>query len=192
MPAETHRPHREESDETLMARYAAGDTEAFDELFTRYEPRAFAYFVSRTASSQRAEDLYQELFVRIHQARDRYDPARPFTPWFFQIAHHLLIDDRRRAFRRHELQVDDWESCEDESTCESRAADREQVDHLLSALSPEERYAVLSAKIAGISYAELAEHLGRSADAVKKMVSRAVLRLRSQASSEVPIGVDTG
>jgi len=74
------------SDETLMARYADGDARAFGELFRRYEPRAYASFLKRTASPERAQDLYQELFLRIHRARDRYDAERPFAPWLFQIA----------------------------------------------------------------------------------------------------------
>ena len=85
------------SDETLMGRYVAGDSAAFNELFRRYERRAFAYFVKRTRSRERAQALYQELFLRLHRARDVYDSGRPFAPWFFQIAHHLLIDDERRA-----------------------------------------------------------------------------------------------
>lgn len=50
--------------------------------------------LKRTSSPQRAEDLYQELFLRIHRARDQFDSSRAFTPWFFQIAHRLLIGNR--------------------------------------------------------------------------------------------------
>ena len=75
MPGTARRANRqEEPDEILMARYAAGDLEAFDELFQRYERCVYFFFLTRTDSPQRAEDLYQELFLRIHWARDRYDP----------------------------------------------------------------------------------------------------------------------
>jgi RNA polymerase sigma-70 factor (ECF subfamily) len=172
-----------------MARYAAGAPEAFDELFRRYEPRAYGFFLKRTGSPQRAEDLYQELFLRIHQARDRYDPARPFTPWFFQIANRLLIDDLRRAFRSHEVPIRDREPCTARRGSEEQMADREQLDQLLHTLSPEERYLVLSAKVEGIGHPELAKHLGKSVDAVKKKTSRAIQRLRSRAPIEAPLGV---
>ncbi len=162
-----------------MARYAAGDVEAFDELFRRYEPRAYVFFLRRTGSPQRAEDLYQELFLRIHGARARYEPSRPFTPWFFQIANRLLIDDHRRAFRRCEVPMADRDPHTKGAGSEQQLADLEQVDQLLAMLSPEERYVVLSAKIEGVGYPELAEHLGKSADAVKKMASRAIQRLRA-------------
>src|SRR3972149_7471007 len=100
-------------DETLMARYADGDSGAFDALFHRYEPRVYAFFLKRTESPQRAQRLYQELFLRIHRARDRYDAERPFAPWLFQIAHRLLVDDQRRAHRSHEVPIGDREPCAD-------------------------------------------------------------------------------
>jgi RNA polymerase sigma factor (sigma-70 family) len=90
-------------DEALMERYADGDAQAFDELFRRYEPRAYAFFLRRTGSPERARDLYQELFLRIHRARDRYDRGRPFAPWLFRIAQRLWIDDQRRAHRSYEV-----------------------------------------------------------------------------------------
>ncbi len=175
---------REIPDESLMARYADGDVEAFNDLFHRYEPRAYGFFIRRTGSPERSQDLYQELFLRIHRARDRYDPSRPFTPWFFQIANRLLIDDCRRAFRNHEVPLEDREPGSVRAGSEDVVADREQVVQLLDGLSPEERYVVLSAKIEGIGYPELAEHLGKSVDAVKKMASRAILRLRATAIPE--------
>ncbi len=178
--------NEEVSDESLMARYADGDLEAFEKLFARYEPRAYAFFLRRTAAPERAEDLYQELFLRIHRARDRYDPTRPFAPWFFQIANHLLVDDRRRAFRSHETSTDhDWARSAD-ATSEECIAQREQFNQVLEALTPDEQYILLSAKVEGVGYTELADRLGKSVDAVKKIASRATIRLRSSALAEVP------
>lgn len=170
-----------------MARYAAGDGEAFDELFRRHEARAHAFFLRRTGSPERAEDLYQELFLRIHRARERYDPTRPFTPWFFQIANRLLVDDRRRAFRSREVPVGDRDLRAEGPRSDEQLADRERIARLLEALSPGERYVVLQAKIEGVGYPELARHLGRSADAVKKMASRAIQRLRSTLPAEASL-----
>ena len=181
----------EESDESLMARYAAGDPEAFNELFRRYEPRAYVFFLKRTGSPQRAEDLYQELFLRIHRARDRYEPALAFTPWFFQIANRLLIDDRRRAFRSHEVPIEERDPRAEQRGGEAQLADREQAEQLLDALSSEERYVIRSAKVEGIGYPELAEHLGKSVAAVKKLASRAIQRLRA-ASDEGALGTPAG
>ena len=170
-------------DELLMARYADGDAKAFEELFRRFEPRAFAYFLRRTGSRERAQDLYQELFLRIHRARDSYDPSRPFTPWFFQIANRLLVDDHRRAFRGREVALDDREPRSPRVGSEAEVANREHLAQLLEGLSAEERYVVVSAKVEGLGYVELADQLGKSVDAVRKVASRALQRVR--ASSDV-------
>lgn len=174
------------SDEALMEAYAAGDADAFDALFRRYERRAYVYFLKRTGSPERSQDLYQELFLRIHRARDRYDPTRPFTPWFFQIASRLLVDDHRRAFRSREVAIEDREPKADVFEGRDRLVAREQLDRVFEELSPDERYVLLSTRVEGIGYPELAEHLGKSVDAVKKMASRAVQRLRRLEALEAP------
>lgn len=188
----SNKRRRHDSDERLMARYSSGDAEAFDELFRRYEPRAYAFFLKRTRSPQRAEDLYQELFLRIHRAREQFDATRAFTPWFFQIANRLLIDDQRRAYHGKEVSVEGFEAASAQPTSEALAADLEEAELLLDTLSPDERYIVVAAKVGGIGYPELADHLGKSVDAVKKMASRAIQRIRAEANSAEPTEARAG
>jgi len=161
-----------------MARYADGDAAAFDELFRRYEPRAYAYFRKRTGSVERAEDLYQEVFLRIHRARSTYDPARAYAPWFFQIARRALIDDQRRPHRSHEVAM-----AEPDGIAASRdldgAANRQRLGRILDELSEEERVVLIAAKLEGVAYPQLAARLGKSADAIKQLASRAMRRIRS-------------
>jgi len=176
----SQRPTRREiPDEALMARYADGEAEAFDELFRRYEPRAYAFFLKRTGSPERAQDLYQELFLRIHRARDRYDAERPFAPWLFRIAHRLLVDDGRRAHRSHEVPIEAREPRAEGSDSEACLRDRELLGQALAALSGEERHILVASKLAGVGYPELAAQLGKSSAAVRKVASRAIQRLRA-------------
>ena len=181
MPESLRFSDEEVHDETLMERYVEGDAAAFHELFRRYEGRAFAFFARRTRSADRAEDLYQELFLRIHRARHAYDPRRPFAPWFFQIARHLLIDDERRAFRNHEVSLDEFASNTSDAQRVDPIADRQWLAQLLGSLSETDRYVLLAAKGDGVSHAELADQLGKSVDAVNKMASRALRRLQQAA-----------
>ena len=169
----------EVADERLMERYFTGDAAAFDELFRRYEPRAYAYFLKRTRSPDRAQDLYQELFLRVHRARSAYDPERAFAPWFFRIAHRLLVDDERRAYRSREVPIGDREPFAARTSPADDLGDHEELIRALDSLSPEESYVLLSAKGQGIGHAEIAARLGKSVDAVKKIASRAMLRLRA-------------
>jgi len=168
------------SDEALMDRYARGDGAAFDELFARYQERAYAFFLWRVGSAEHAADLYQELFLRIHRARERYDPGRPFAPWFFQIARRLLIDAlRHRGRSREDLALDAGCAESGEPGPERRVAATEQAAAILARLSAVERYVLVSAKLHGRNYTELAAELGKSTVAVKKLASRAVQRLRA-------------
>jgi RNA polymerase sigma-70 factor, ECF subfamily len=164
-----------------MARYVDGDAQAFEELFRRYERVVYGFLTTSTPSSDRVEDLYQELFLRVHRARTSYDPSRPFKAWLFQIARRLVIDDAQRAFRGQELQIHGWEPAEQKAGVEERIASRECLREALDMLSDDERYAVVAVRVEGIGYAELAKRLHKSADTVKKTVSRALLRLRNAA-----------
>lgn len=178
----------ERSDESLMEGYALGSEGDFELLFRRYEARAFQFFLRRTRCRTRASDLYQELFLRIHRARQSYDVSRPFAPWFFQIARRLLIDDLRRSAAR---------ACEVPGLRESlvsdveRAPDREIVHRasardVLEQLSPVERFVLLSNKVDGQTYSEIARELGKSVVAVKKLASRALQRLRAHPHAAAP------
>jgi len=164
-----------------MARYSDGEAEAFSELFRRYEHSAYGFFLKRTGSPERAQDLYQELFLRLHRARDRYDASRPFAPWLFSIARRLLVDDARRAHRHHEVSMEGREVREKGSNSEARLGDFEVLGRALESLSDEERYIVLSSKLDGSGYPEIAAQLGKSAGAVRKAASRALQRLRAAA-----------
>lgn len=174
-------PH-EVSDERLMQRYVDGDQAVFNELFGRYERRAYAFFFRRTRSDDRAKDLYQELFFRVHRGRSSYDANRPFAPWFFQIASRLLVDDLRRAFRSHEVELQTNAAIRVDAVAERQAENAERVAHVLAQLSAEEQKVLVSAKVEGVGYAQLARELGKSTDAVKKLASWAMQRLRGAAS----------
>jgi len=169
-----------DSDETLMEFYVDGDFKAFDVLYDRYESRVYGFFLRRTGSPERARDLFQELFLRIHRHRDRYERGRPFAPWFFQIARRLLIDDIRRVHRSHEVEFEEerpqTSNARPDPMLESPAP--EHVLSALSALSADERRIVIASKVEGVRYDELGVRVGKSTIAVRKIASRAVQKVR--------------
>ena len=88
-----------DSDEALMSRVRHGDTPALTELFTRYRSRLYV-FLARRVGDAAADDLFQETWLRVVRARDRFDPGRRFSTWLFQIATNLCRDSgRRRAVK---------------------------------------------------------------------------------------------
>ncbi len=79
-----------------MVRIQGGNATAFELLLERYRQRLFG-FLLRRAPSQHTEDLFQETWLRVVRARERYDPARRFSTWLFQIANNLCRDGARRS-----------------------------------------------------------------------------------------------
>jgi RNA polymerase sigma-70 factor (ECF subfamily) len=169
------------SDAELMDRYARGDAGAFDQLFDRYDLRIFAFFMGRARCPDRAADLHQEVFLRLHRFRDRFDPARPFGPWIFALARNVWHDELRR---RHGLvEVDAQRALEavDESF-ESQVLSRDHARQLLDTLAPRDRELVLATAVAGFTYAELAPPSRRSVDSLKQAGSRALRKLRRRSA----------
>jgi len=167
-----------DSDAALMDRYARGDLDAFDALFRRYDRRAFGFLLRRTRCPDRAADLHQELFLRIHRFRERFDPHQRFAPWFFEVARNVWHDDLRRRHRLSELEessVDDVPSADDP---ERSAGDRELAGQLLAALGPGQQALVVGTAVEGLSYPELSGQVGRSVGSLKQAGSRALRRLR--------------
>ncbi|MCA8923513.1 MAG: sigma-70 family RNA polymerase sigma factor [Planctomycetes bacterium] len=88
------------SDETLMALCAAGSDSAFAALVERHSPAVYRYFHVACRDRERAWDLVQETFLRVHKHRAGYRPGGTFTHWLFVIAANLARSDRRARLRR--------------------------------------------------------------------------------------------
>jgi RNA polymerase sigma-70 factor (ECF subfamily) len=161
-----------------MGLYAHGSQSAFEELFRRYEERAFGYFLRRVRCEARARDLYQDLFLRLHRFRHGYDPSRPFEPWFFHIAHGVLVDEWRRRHRRAEVGLERADLASSEPDPEQRAGAVRASERQLARLSAEEARILVEAKMLGLEYSEIAAALSKSVAAVKQIASRSLRRLR--------------
>lgn len=162
-----------------MDRYAHGDGAAFDELFRRWEGRAYSYFLRRTGSPDRAQDLYQELFLRLHRFRHTFQPERRFSSWFFRIASRVAIDELRRANGRAALLLLDGLDPAVPAAAEGELLSLERVRRVFARLSPEQAEILIASKVDGIQYREIARRVGRSTAAVKQIASRTLRRLRA-------------
>lgn len=164
-------------DRELMDRYAHGEARAFDELFQRYEGRAYRYFIRRSRSVDRARDLYQELFLRLHRFRRRFDPSQEFAPWFFQIARRVWLDELRRLHREPRSDEPPSELA-DEPVAERWLMARQELEDLLTVLPLAHARVAVATKLGGAGYAELSRGLGKSEAALKQIGARALQKLR--------------
>lgn len=178
----------EVDDCTLMARYAHGDRDSFDELYRRYERRVFGFFLQRTRSQDRAAELFQEAFLRLHRFRDTYDPDRPFSSWLFQIARNVLNDDFRRMLRMREVSLSDHPEPSRSLGIEETAGLRQELALVFRDMSIEQAQIVVAAKVGGVPYATLAADLGRSVASVRQIASRTLRRMHSTRIEQIDLG----
>ncbi len=171
----------ESTSEQLMERYVDGEAEAFEFLYRRVSPNLMGYLLRLTRNRERAEDLLQITFSKIHRARGSFLKGAPVLPWILAIARRSFLDERRSAqVRTEDLSPD---GSLPERPHEERALPAELSDALEVALDrlPETyREAIVLTKITGLSVAEAATVLGSTETAVKLRVHRGYNQLRKE------------
>jgi RNA polymerase sigma-70 factor (ECF subfamily) len=86
-------------DAQLMIRYAGGDVAAFETLYARYKGSLYRYFFRQCGNPDTADELFQDVWLRVIKARERDEPKSRFTTYIYQIAHSCLVDHFRKAGR---------------------------------------------------------------------------------------------
>src|SRR2546422_7527132 len=94
----------EAPDEQLMLAYRDGNAAAFETLYLRHRGRLFRFVLRSVKSRATAEELFQEIWMRVIEARERYAPQARFTTWLYTIAHHRMVDHWRSEEHTSELQ----------------------------------------------------------------------------------------
>ncbi len=89
----------ERSDEALMLAYRDGDAQAFELLYQRHRSRLYRWLTRQCGSNAIAEELYQDIWLKVINARDGYEVSAKFTTWLFRIAHNRLVDHWRASNR---------------------------------------------------------------------------------------------
>lgn len=166
----------------LLARCQQGDPDAFDLLVHEMAPRLKGYFLRQGAEAATADDLAQNVFVRVLQSLDRYRPTGQMSAYFLRIARNLWIDHTRRAWRLR--RVEDQPESTDPRPGPHQAADAgdraAQVRAALSELDRDARELLELAVLQRLPYKEVAEILAIPIGTVKSRVFYALRRLRER------------
>jgi len=184
-------PNEQTDDADLLFAYSKGDVSAMDCLVGRYRQALFSWFMGMTGSRADAEDLFQDLWVRVIRNADRFENVS-FRAWMWQIARNLLIDFRRK--KKPDVSLDAVETEDDQPLLEllvspekGPAEELEQMDLAKRAMRavgqlPEIQREIFLMRVQGdLSFSEIAETLkiplntalGRMHDATTKL--RAIL-----------------
>jgi len=183
----------------LMLRVRDGDAEAFEQLVALWQDRLVNLFRYQTGDHALAEDLAQEVFLRVYRARAGYKPTAKFSTWIHTIANNAASDLRQRAYRRREHGVPMNVSASSSAIGlehlavaasgqrPARQADRSElqdvVQRAIADLSDNQRMALLLAKFELCSYDEIAAAMGLTVPAVKSLLFRARDQLREKLES---------
>lgn len=177
----------------LMLRVREDDPSAFAELVELYQQRLLNVLTHLLGNPQEAEDLAQEVFLRIYRGRKKYRPRARFSTWLFTIAQRLALNALRRRQRKPAVPLNLRDSGPlGPRPAEQLVCDRHQqpsehlqqqeltfvVQQALATLNERQRLAVILNKFEDMNYAEIAEIMHLSVPAVKSLLSRARENLR--------------
>ncbi len=178
-------------DVQVMLRFAAGDESAFSILFSSYRKKVINYCYRFCGDRSLAEDLAQEVFLRVYRGASRYRPEARFSTWLFKIATNVCInafrDKKRRAIMvsinqpietkngemRREIEDPDPPAID----CMLERERQKQLQQAIAALPPQQRAALLLRIEFDFSYAEIAAQLKCSVNTVKTWIHRGRLAL---------------
>jgi RNA polymerase sigma-70 factor (ECF subfamily) len=170
----------EPSFEDYMDAYLQGDPEAFEKLYRHLSPKLFGYLLRLTRHREKAEDLVQITFSKVHRARSSYLPGAPVLPWAFAIARRSFFDECRRAKVRPEDLSRDGSLPEGQTTVGDQEDMAEALENAMANIPPQYAEAIQLTKITGLTIAEASEVLGSTKTAVKLRVHRGYQLLRKE------------
>lgn len=181
-------------DVRLMLEVRADSASAFEELMLRYQNRVVTILDHLVGSRDQAEDLAQEVFLRVYRSRKRYVPGAKFSTWLFTIANNVAANARRSRSRRKEVTLPPSESNASggfqldqlaqaaSGLMPARQLDKAEMRDIvrmaIETLNERQRLAVLLSKFEDMSYADIAETMDMSQEAIKSLLSRARLNLK--------------
>jgi RNA polymerase sigma-70 factor, ECF subfamily len=171
-----------DEEESLVARAAGGDREAFGRLYERHALRVYRHAYFLTGDQSLAEDLTAQTFLNALQAIPRYEPRGvPFIAWLLRIAANLVINHRKALKNRHSPLPETVEArgsfYSPEQSCET-TFDSERVWDEVRKLSHEQRQVMVMRFVDDLGYPEIAQILGKSVGAVRVIQFRALTNLR--------------
>jgi len=181
-------------DVRLMLEVRNDSAAAFEELMLRYQNRVVTVLEHLVGSRDTAEDLAQDVFLRVYRSRKTYVPGSKFSTWLFTIANNVASNARRSRSRRREVNLDGRDSgplganpldrmaLAASGQMPTRQLDKSEMRDIvlmaLEALNERQRMAVLLSKFEDMSYADIAVAMDMSPEATKSLLSRARVNLK--------------
>ncbi|MBI2920962.1 MAG: sigma-70 family RNA polymerase sigma factor [Planctomycetes bacterium] len=174
-------------DATLMELAARGRAGAFEALVRRHERLVSGLAARFTGNRTDAEDLAQEVFLRVYEAAPRWRPEAAFTTWLYRVTANACLSFGKR---RRPAPVDGLDALPGPAPAAdelmARAEEREAVGRAVQALPENQRLALILKRFEGRSHREIAEAMGTTVAAVESLIQRAYEGLRERLKDRIP------
>jgi RNA polymerase sigma-70 factor (ECF subfamily) len=178
-------------DVALMLRVKAGDLEAFEELVRRHQHSVVGTAARMLGNVADAEDVGQQVFIRVWKSAARYEPSAKFTTWLMTITRNLVFNELRRRRRAHLVPLEQSQNdpvahqvADSEASAPSEklldAELQEAIDSAIASLPEKQRLAIVLRRYENMPYEEIAKILDSSVAAVKSILFRARAELKEK------------
>lgn len=164
------------TDEELMLLYQKGEVEGFSLLYKRHSAKVYGYLKSKGLSDEKALDVFQEVFVKIHKFKHLYNQTLPVMPWIFTITKNTFLDEIKRS--KKDARNVDIDGLELEAPLIETVNALQEAIPFLQALPDSQKQAVQLRYIEDKTFDEIADILKTSPLNVRKLVSRGVQRMK--------------
>src|ERR1700680_102866 len=189
-----------DTDSELMSKVGQGDKSCFDTLLERHRALVVNHLCRLVRNRSIAEELAQDVFLRVYRSRKTYQPQAKFTTWLFRITTNIALNwrrDTRREAAYMRLDEDNHSSRKIELPDPMPRADErlvlnhraQEIRSAIEKLSPKQQAAVLMHQYQGTAYAEIAQALDCSIPALKSLLFRAYQTLRQRLAHFAPVRV---
>ena len=167
-----------------MLMYKNGDASAFENLYLRHKGPVYRYVLRHCSDKSIAEELFQDIWMKLINARERYEVKAAFNTYLYQIAHNRIIDHFRKAktgsFEANDSEIDLLQSRQqDQPEIHSEIQQQNQkILDCIAKLPADQREVFLLKEEAGMSIQAIAETMGINAETAKSRLRYAVKKLR--------------
>jgi len=179
------------SDEDLMLSYRDGSAAAFDVLYARHKGGLYRYVLRQLNNRQDiAAELFQDVWMKLINARLNYQASAKFTTWLYHLAHNRLVDYwRSEKHRKHQVEFEETTEAQvADSTIDNQHSEphnellqkqmHQQIKQAIAELPEEQRSAILLKEEAALSLAEIAQVTGVNRETVKSRLRYGIKRLQ--------------
>lgn len=173
------------SDEDLMISYRDGSETAFTELYRRHKERVFSFIRKRVQPETKQNEIFQEVFIKLHRSKSLYEKKFKFLPWLFTVTRNVMLDELRKD-KTYQKQLEDFESEARTLSPTNETGMSAGFDLDAAKLTPDQKSALTLRYFEDKEFNEIADILKTSESNVRKIISRALASLRKSMSGDKP------